>query len=403
MILDQLTIIWTLMLILMSCSSLIIAVSQNNNKVIYVPRDYPTIRDAINHATENTIIVVSEGTYTETIRIKGKHGLVIKGSGKVVIKRETLLKKQLGIIISGSKNIVLENIIVEGSIKAVLIDSSHDITLRNLTIKSSLSGIYIEDSDWINITDSQIAGSPYVVRIDNARYIRIYNNTIIGRNYCPPQTRVSACTVETDTATGIALYNVSNAEVINNTILAGKKGIAISRSYNVVIENNTLTDNINTNIYVIDSQNVTIVKNILKEAISTLTIGYSYNVNIWLNYIGGYFDITGSQINWYTPEKIHYMYKGKLYYNHLCNYWFKYSGRDKNGDGIGDKPYNTGQGYDNYPLIEPPWKYTIVEQSRGKEHRQTIQIYPLHLLIAVVSSIIGFTIVIISLKRRRGK
>jgi hypothetical protein len=57
------------------------------------------------------------------------------------------------------------------------------------------------------------------------------------------------------------------------------------------------------------------------------------------------------------------------------NYWFDYTGKDNNGDGIGDTPYLIpgGSNKDNYPIMEPlggvnrpPYAPTITGTANGK-------------------------------------
>ena len=54
--------------------------------------------------------------------------------------------------------------------------------------------------------------------------------------------------------------------------------------------------------------------------------------------------------NGYDKGKDNYWDNGKQ-----GNYWGDYKGSDKNGDGIGDTPYQISpNGVDKYPLIKPP-------------------------------------------------
>jgi len=77
---------------------------------------------------------------------------------------------------------------------------------------------------------------------------------------------------------------------------------------------------------------------------------YSYSFNIW-----------------HSPEPITYTYNGNIYTNYLGNYWDDYNGSDADNDGIGDTPYYIDENNDDsYPLMQPwenyvksPQQYTL--------------------------------------------
>ncbi len=61
---------------------------------------------------------------------------------------------------------------------------------------------------------------------------------------------------------------------------------------------------------------------------------------------------------WNSTEKITYTYNGNIYTNYLGNYWAGYDEVDATGDGIGDIPYSRYSGDDNCPLMQP-WENYI--------------------------------------------
>jgi hypothetical protein len=50
-----------------------------------VPQDHPTIQDAVNAAADGDTILISAGTYDESVLVVSKKNLLIEGKGKVVI------------------------------------------------------------------------------------------------------------------------------------------------------------------------------------------------------------------------------------------------------------------------------------------------------------------------------
>ena len=64
--------------------------------------------------------------------------------------------------------------------------------------------------------------------------------------------------------------------------------------------------------------------------------------------------VAQSTAYWSSTEPIEYAYKGNTYMNYLGNYWCDYTGRDADGDGIGDTSYviRKPANVDGYPLME---------------------------------------------------
>lgn len=166
---------------------------------------------------------------------------------------------------------------------------------------------------------------------------------------------------------GIQLYNTTNGQIFNNSINSNNRyGIlCIFYSENNTIFENRIEDNVETGIEMVISDDNTVYKNcFINNSVNALDDGTN---NKWDN---------GS----------------------IGNYWDDYAsngGFDRNGDGIGDVPYNiTGSAgsKDEYPLMRCPF----IPVSGPKEYTDLINTI-VYIFIGV--SIGAVVIIFIQLKR----
>ncbi|MDI6904833.1 MAG: NosD domain-containing protein [Candidatus Bathyarchaeia archaeon] len=187
--------------------------------VIYVPTDYPTIQEAINHANSGDTIFVYNGTYYEHVVInksisligEDRHSTIIDGGGT-------------GSVISITAN----NVSIKG------------FTIRKSGTSSYNSGIFIDRSTGNDIS----------------------HNTITNNNY------------------GISLYYSSNNLVSDNTITNNYDGIILYYSGNNVFSRNKITDN-DCGILLFDSSRNVIFHNNFVNNIQQ-AYSYS-SINVWDN------------------------------------------------------------------------------------------------------------------------
>ena len=329
-------------------------------KTIYVdddfedePRNYRwnTIQEGIKDAEEGDMIIIYNGIYHENV-VVGK-SVILKGTDYPVIdarQKGDVLRitadnckvsgfklinsgekwPNSGISIHSNSNTIEDNIVFSNDCGISLWDSSNNILSENEVSNSGgWEGIYLTRSSNNVITKNTISNS-------EARGILIchtsINNTvsindISGNNW------------------GISIADSLNNKIIKNSIHNNEAGIQLSKSIDNTLSENDVRSNYNNGIDLIESVDNKLIKNTVLDNYGTgisvcgssNTLVYHNNLDNDLNGI----DCTNSNF-WDNGEE--------------GNYWSDYTGKDMDGDGIGDTPYlipGPGKATDDYPLMKP--------------------------------------------------
>jgi len=144
---------------------------------------------------------------------------------------------------------------------------------------------------------------------------------------------------------GIKLYGVENCTIKNCNFSDNYAGVGIFWSNNNFIRRNIFSGNTYA-IFSTSGENNKIEENIFSGNTNGIRFGggiyASYNIIRYNNFWGNSVDVIDEGYSNYWD------------YDHIGNYWDRYSGTDSDGDGIGDTPYViSGDIKDHYPLIEP--------------------------------------------------
>ena len=285
---------------------------------IIVPDDYPTIQEAIDHASDGDTIFVRDGRYYENIHMnksiclvgENKHGTIIDGNFTGTVVAIT------------ADNVNVSNFTIcngEPHGHGVSIEHSKDCFISNNIITNSLFGIKLSESS---------------------------NNTIAdNRVFCPQDWM------------GVTLYFSDGNTLTNNTFSSGYVGILLSSANHNTLNNNKLYSNW-FGIRLANSNNNTIVANkVFNNSIGIYIASYdSPGINN-LVYHNNFVNNTEQAAESNSTNIWHSGYPSG------GNYWSDYAGIDDysgpnqdqlGDDGIGDAQYVIDyNNIDTYPLMGP--------------------------------------------------
>ena len=248
----------------------------------------------------------------------------------------------------------IENIVVDKSINLIGEDKNTAI------INGNGSGIVINIlTDYVNISGFTITnGGPLAQKLDAG--IRI------GSNY----STISDCNISSNKYYGLYLYadpKTTNNTIKFNTFSNNKYGIFAYYAKTNKISSNTFTNNsdyglfliglsddnlISGNKFIENNYAIRIKRSTLNKVIKNLIMNNNYGVYFCCgakNNIA-YNNAFINNAKWNADDAI-----GNTWDNgKVGNYWDDYTGKDANGDGIGDTPYLVGGDKgDNFPLMHP--------------------------------------------------
>jgi len=339
------------------------------------------------------------------VYLEGVHGYTVGSAGQVIAVDSTditvrdmdLSYSTMGVELLNCSDCLIDNVTVEGDYVGLYVSNgSNRNEIVDCRIADSYWGVVIElmsnnnsvrqcsitgfteglaSSDWSS--DNEFVGndisrcgpgpSAVAIHASNTPRITIDSNrirdTIDGIEVFPARDyTVTNNTIVNSTGRGIFLRNdCENGLIENNTLRDCGYGIAMSQQLIHEGPNkNLVTGNLIENasvegISLIASFRNTISENIVRNCSLGIHLIDTGQNHIFLNRfennaVNALSEYTEGENYWNTSEPVEYEYDGHTYVNYLGNYWDDYAGADSNGDGIGETPYQVGDGYDNYPL-----------------------------------------------------
>jgi nitrous oxidase accessory protein len=171
-----------------------------------------SIAAAVAHASAGDTILVERGRYDEHLRIDKP--LTLRGVGRPTIS---------GALNGDTIRITAPGVTIEGMI---VTDSGDDLGAQN-------AGIYIQPgADRATVKDCDIAYNLFGLWIEGVKSPRVEGNLIVGKRDHPSAQR----------GNGIQLFNTSGAEIVRNTISFTRDGIYVDVSHHAVFRGNRIHD-----------------------------------------------------------------------------------------------------------------------------------------------------------------
>ena len=318
----------TLTVILFSAIWIFNVPSSHASQTLVVPKDYPTIEVAINHASLGDTILVQSGVYNENLQINKPLTLRAENGATTMI-----------VGAGGSTP------------TAVVAIEANDVTVSGLTIKSqtykntsqTAYGVWVE-GDNCTIKGNTIQNTYIGIWGSTPQSTTITQNTIVGsikdgiRFYGSSQNTISDNNITGNAVSGIAINGYANT-ITNNTISNNFRGIGLGASYSVLLGNN-IQSNQESGIFLDGSQNEIAQNNVAKNKYGVYvtlqltgpTDNRIFHNNFTDNYLNAYDSSLGLIEFWDNGTK-----SGG-------NFWSDYQ----------TTPYTiNANNHDNYPLTEP--------------------------------------------------
>ena len=320
------------------CSGFVV-ISESAQSVIRVPKDCPTIQQAVNIADNGDVIFVAAGTYYEHVLINKTLTLVGEDPSITVIDGDGT-----GTIIQ----IDADNVVVDGF---TLRNASFGIFLNSNGNKIANNKIMFCWTDGISANTSDC----HIIR----------NNELLNNGDGYPGLLWGG---------GVDLV-VSNCNIVSYNFMSGNVffGVAVMLGQNNLVTQNVMDSQKDAGILLFDAVNNSFIGNTIRNN--------SFGIDLISSYEGTYGNIFyHNNLVGNIQQEDHHLgetpYSANSWNNSSGegNYWSDYKGEDLNGDLLGDTnlPHRN---VDYYPLMIPygPSFYTFNTSWEEKNYSVTVE------------------------------
>jgi parallel beta-helix repeat protein len=216
----------------------------------------------------------------------------------------------------------------------VLLSNCANITVQGITIlNSSDSTTRNSNGIYLYSTKDSLVKNNYLQAGAGVRFDRSCQNTTITENYVG--------------SGEVSLTSSSNISVTDNYVQFS--GISLGATTNCLITKNTLRECATGMSFLTSHQNRILQNNIIECKVGISIFKSDENVFSGNNIVSNEQDVREQHKTWEWPLDRYYESVGNEWDR---NYWSNYTGRDRDGDGIGDTPHVIYEDKkDNYPLM----------------------------------------------------
>jgi len=354
-----------------------------------------SLEDAIAQASSGDIVIVERGHYPAHLVITKP--LTLKG-----INRPTLDGELTGDVIRiKSQNVSVEGFIVRNSGANLTAQNagiyvepgSHNVTIRNNVVNYTLFGLWIEKANNVEVSGNNITGMRDLASPQRGNGIQLYNcrgAKIIDNEISFTRDGIYVDVSDHALFRGNRLHHVrygthymnSNDNVWeNNETYLNRGGLALMEVRNQIVRNNKAWGNSDHGIMLRTIQDSLIENNIVSgngrgffiydAEYNTLrgnqVIANRVGVHLWAGSIHN--QVEGNDLI-ANHEQIKYVAThDETWGAKQGNYWSNYVGWDRNGDGIGDVPYEA-----NDVVDQLTWKYPAAKLLLNSPAVQTLRL-----------------------------
>ena len=305
----------------------------------------------------------------DVIRIKSPdvtiEGFIVRNSG------HNLTKQNAGIYLEpGSDRAVIRNNVINYTLFGLWIEKvknvqviANNITgMRDLASAQRGNGIQLYNSQHATIIDNHVSFTRDGIYVDVSDHALFRGNRLhhlrYGTHYMNSNYNVWEGNQSYLNRGGLALMEVRNQTVRNNQAWGNSDhGIMLRTIQDSVVENNIVAGN-RRGFFIYDAEYNTLRGN--------LVIGNRVGMHVWAGSINNAVD--GNDLI-HNREQIRYVAsRDEQWGGKTGNYWSNYLGWDRDGDGVGDVPYEASDIVDRLT-----WKYPAVKLLLNSPAVQTLR------------------------------
>ncbi len=243
-----------LVVVLVGVIAALVWVRPGSASVIEVPRDHPTISQALSAAADGATIRLDQGVYEESLLIDKPVTLESKRDGAAEVRG---FAGAPTISVLNTSDVTIRLLTISGGEVGVLVRNSKDVTITENTISDNhMRGVRVVFGS-ARISENLIADTSG----RGAKGIHIANATSW------PESTISGNVVERSGAEGI-LTNLAHVTIEDNVVRDNDGGgIAISEMSVASVLGNTVTGNAETGILVLDMSTASVDDNDIEVAV----------------------------------------------------------------------------------------------------------------------------------------